>query len=347
MKRSLRTGVAYHGNRLIAHARNDMREIAKADMDIVVHMFSHIDWIRNKAAVKDMIAMTEDAGMEAWIDNWGLAGAPGDPSHFLADHPDSHLMFSNGTPVPRRVCLNSPDFRTFTKEWLDTVVQIGGKSILWDEPSLNLKETEEGRIYSCCCPRCKKLFAEKFNRPMPEYADADVDKFRADTITDYFRDVTATATALGLENIICIMPGTRHGISFETLGEICTLPTISNVGTDPYWFGKKDISPYEFVYNGTKTMLETSEKYGKDHNLWIQAYGAPRGREDEIIEATEAAYDAGARCILAWSYMAGSSNDYRSENAERSWDLTVEGMRRIRSMERDRILAENRKRYMK
>ena len=61
----------------------------------------------------------------------------------------------------------------------------------------------------------------------------------------------------------------------------------------------------------------------------------------------EAAYDAGARTILTWSYMAGESNNYRSDDPAKVWNITVEAMRRIRDMERDRILEEKRKLYRK
>ena len=125
-KRSLLTGVAYHGNRMPSHVREDMKEIAKADMDIVVHMFSHTDWDRHKNVMKDIFAITEDAGMEVWVDNWGLGGPPGDKSHFLAYYPDSHIMFSNGEMAPVNACLNSPDFRQFVKNWIDTVAEMGG-----------------------------------------------------------------------------------------------------------------------------------------------------------------------------------------------------------------------------
>lgn len=53
-KRTLKTGVAYHGNRMPSHALADMREIARADMDIVVHMFSHNDWDRHSNRMKDI-----------------------------------------------------------------------------------------------------------------------------------------------------------------------------------------------------------------------------------------------------------------------------------------------------
>ena len=80
--------------------------------------------------------------------------------------------------------------------------------------------------------------------------------------------------------------------------------------------------------------------------MWIQTYDVPRGREEEIIEATAAAYDAGARTILAWGYMGSESNDYRAQNPLGTWNMTVEAMRRIRAVERDRIWEENRKKFM-
>jgi hypothetical protein len=129
---------------------------------------------------------------------------------------------------------------------------------------------------------------------------------------------------------------------------ICSMPYIDNVGTDPYWYSNTSIeSPYQYNYESTKLCLAKAEQHGKDHNIWIQGYNAPIGREDEIISATEAAYDAGARTILSWGFHGCESNNYRSKNPARSWLYTCEGFKRIKSMERDRILAENRKKYMK
>lgn len=348
-KRSLLTGVAYHGNRMPSHVRADMAEIAAADMDIVVHMFSHTDWERHKTVMKDIFAITEDAGMEVWVDNWGIGGAPGDKSHFLAYHPEGHMVFSNGKLHPSQACLNSPEYRTFVREWIDTVAEIGGKTLFWDEPYFpNEGKQDEGDdiVYTCCCPRCRALFEERYGHPMPLYLTEEVEQFRADTLLDFYRDVTGYSSSLGLRNVVCVMLVKNQGIGLETLDRICSLPTLDNVGSDPYWYSKKGVNPYQFVYEGTKRNLEIAERFGKDHNVWIQTYHVPRGREEEIIEATAAAYDAGARCILAWGYHGSESNDYRAENPMRTWHMTVEAMHRIRSMERDRILAENRRKYM-
>lgn len=346
MSRSLQTGVAYHGNRMPSHVRADMAEIARADMDIVVHMLSHTDWERHKNVMKDIIAITEDAGLEVWVDNWGIGGSPGDVSHFLAYYPDSHMVYSNGQMHPFQACLNSRDYRRFVKEWLDIVAEIGGKTVFWDEPHIPTKKiTEDERIFCCCCPTCKKLFEEKYGHPMPTVLTPEVEEFRTDSIIDYFREVTEYANSLGFYNTSCIMPGVGHGISLESVGKLAELPYMQSIGYDPYWYNRPGANAYEYVYNGTKQAIEISNSFGKHHNIWIQTYKVPRGREEEIIEGTAAAYDAGARCILAWGYKGSESNNYRAENPERTWAMTVEAMRRIRSVERDRIWAENRKKY--
>ena len=348
-KRTLQTGVAYHGNRMPSHARYDLEQIAKADMDVVVHMLSHIDWTRHKKPMTDVFRMTESLGMEVWVDNWGMAGAPGDSSHFLCAHPDGHMMFSNGQMHPKIVCYNNPEFHQFAKDWLDTVVEMGAKTVFWDEPCMPKRSLGEGlgEAYTCACPRCQKLFEEKYGRPMPLLEDEQVAEFRKDTLVNFFRVVTDYAATLGIRNTCCFMPG-EYMHMLDTVREVAALPHMDNLGVDPYWYSRNRYKqPYEYVYGYTKQMMDITNEYHKDHNLWIQTYAVPAGREEEIVQATEAAYDAGARCLLAWSYAGGESNDYRADLPERTWIATVEAMRRVRSMERDRILEENRAKYRK
>ena len=344
----LKLGAAYHGNRMPHHAREDMRDMMRHGMTLVVHTFSHTDWDRHRQKVGDLLAISEDVGLEAWVDNWGLGGPPGDKSHFLAYYPQAHVMYSNGDMDPVRACLNSPEFRAFTRDWIDAVVAIGGKTIFWDEPHLPVKQVGGAEYYGCACPRCRKLFEERYGRPMPEIADADANAFRTDSIVDYFREVTAYSAAKGIENVVCVMLGAEHGINLNSLERICGLETLGNIGSDPYWLHLPEVkNPYPFVYESARRNIEVSERFGKDHNIWIQAYATPRGREEEIVAATEAAYDAGARTIIAWGYYGSESNDYGAENAELSWVKTCEAMMRVRNMERDRILADNRARYRK
>ena len=80
----LKLGVAYHGNRMLKHVREDMLDIIHHHFNLVVHMFSHNDWDRHKNIMKEIVEISEEAGLEVWIDNWGLGGPPGDKSHFLS-----------------------------------------------------------------------------------------------------------------------------------------------------------------------------------------------------------------------------------------------------------------------
>ena len=350
MYQPLRLGAAYHGNRMLHHAQHDLLDMATHGMDLVVHMFSHTDWDRHKRVMKDMVTMSEDAGLEVWVDNWGLGGPPGDKSHFLAYYPDSHIYLSNGDMDPVRACVNSPDFRKFTKEWIDAVHYLGARTIFWDEPHMPRKVIDGKTYYGCCCPRCRKLFEEKYGRPMPVESDADAEAFGTASIVDYFREVTEYSASKGMKNVVCVMLGT-YGMSLDVCDQICSLPHMDSVGSDPYWIGKQQKDPslnvYNFVYEGTRENLRIANQFEKDHNIWIQTYNNPRGREEDIIQAAEAAYDAGARTIIAWGYYGSISNDYAAQNAPVVWHKTCEAMQRIRNFERDRILAENRRLYMK
>jgi hypothetical protein len=319
-------------------------------------MFSHTDWERHKRIMKENFHITESYGLDVWVDNWGIGGAPGDKSHFLAYHPEAHMIYSNGEMHPYQVCLNAPSYRQFVREWLDTVAEMGGKTIFWDEPFIPTKRvdpTTSGpaivpRYYCCCCDTCKKKFEERYHHPMPELLTPETEEFRTDTIVEFFTEITEYSYSLGLKNAACVMPGANLGINLDSISRICSLPHLDNIGSDPYWLSHKDLdSVYEFVYNNTKKSITNSDSFGKDHNIWIQTYKNPMGREEEIIEATEAAYDAGARTLLAWGYRGSESNDYGAQNPERTWAVTKEAMQRVRTMERDRILAENRKKYMK
>ena len=121
---------------------------------------------------------------------------------------------------------------------------------------------------------------------------------------------------------------------------ICALDTLDNIGSDPYWIsGGND--PYEFVYKGARWNIGIADRYKKEHNIWIQTYDNPFGREEDIIAAADAAYDAGARTILAWGYYGSSANSYRAKNPLVVRAKTVEAFRRLWDRERDCLRRES------
>ena len=141
----IRTGAAYHGNRILRHVADDMAEMARHNMDVVVHMFSHNDWDRHLGVMSEICKISEYNGLEVWIDNWGIGGPPGDKSHFLQYHPEAHQVYSDGSIDPVSSCYNAPAFINFTKNWIEAVASFGGKKIFWDEPHFKQK----GELFSC------------------------------------------------------------------------------------------------------------------------------------------------------------------------------------------------------
>nr|MBQ4318431.1 hypothetical protein [Clostridia bacterium] len=340
----LKLGVAYHGNRILSHVREDMLDIVNNNMNLVVHMYTHNDMMRHKNVLRDIVSISEDLGLETWIDNWGIDGGPGDKGLFVSINPTERMIYTDGTPHPYKPCYNSEVFFEFSKTWIEHVKDAGGKTIFWDEPHL----AGNAELFTCYCPTCRKLFEEKFNKPMPTEMTPEVVEFRTWTVENYFRRVTAYARELGIINTVCVMFSPNHGISLDNLDRLAGIDTLENIGCDPYWLGRcSGTEAYKYVYDRTKQNIDLCKKYNKDHNVWIQCYATPHGRENEIILATEAAYDAGARTIIGWSYRSGEPNDYRANKPDMAWNATCEAMRRIRNRYMDECLEAARAEFKK
>lgn len=336
----LRTGVAYHGNRILKHVHEDMVDIVKHNMNTVVHMFSHTDWDRHSGVMKDIVKISESVGLEVWIDNWGISGNPGDKAHFLQYHPESHQVYSNGQVHPYQACYNSPAFIQFSKDWVYAVKEFGGKKIFWDEPHLPTTDINGNNVFTCHCDTCKKLFLEKYGKPMPSEFTPEVEKFRIQTIYNYFETVTDYAASLGLENSTCIMTHTLR----DTM-DLINVKNITDFGIDPYF--EKDNDEYGFVYEYSKLIVDETKKLGKNNHIWIRGWDIKDGDEDKIILSADAAYDAGSRTILSWSFRGAESNTYKCDKCEKVWQVTGEAMARIRARHFDALRAEKQKRFIK
>lgn len=340
----LNLGVAYHGSRFYSAVEQDMKDIIKHNFNTVIHMFSHNDWVRSSEVMKDIFACTTGLGLDLWVDNWGLGGSPGDPSHFLSYHPEAHQYFSDGEMIPNAVCMNNPAYRAWTKEWIDKVYEIGGRKIFWDEPHLKSTETR----FACGCPTCKKIFKEKYGYEMPVIPNQDCFEFQSWTIVDYFKDVTAYSNSKGMINSVCVMLHKGIGINLDNIEELKSITTMENIGTDPYWISshKPDFcgeDVYKFVYTASKKCVDVANAAGKGHNIWVQSYRTPAGHEEDIVYAAEAAYDAGARNIFFWGFRGCEGNNYRSKVPEFTWRAAGDAAQRILNKERDRVVAAARK----
>jgi hypothetical protein len=177
---------------------------------------------------------------------------------------------------------------------------------------------------------------------MPTELTDEVAQFCADTLVEYFTEITDYAHNNGMINTGCIMFAPSAGTGMDTIERLLAVPHFDNVGCDPYWTHayKTPEEIYKYNYDKTKTNLEYCEKFGKDHNVWVQGFGFARERDDEMIIAANAIYDAGARTIFTWSYFGGESEDYGADNCELNWAIQGEICAELRRKHFNKMLDE-------
>jgi hypothetical protein len=111
----MKTGVSYFGNRIPEHFVNrDLPDIIAHGCTYIVHTFSENDLQHYATSLKSMVTATREAGLEAYIDPWGVGGVFGGEaySEFLPNNLDAWQTKLDGAPVPM-ACLNAPLFREF------------------------------------------------------------------------------------------------------------------------------------------------------------------------------------------------------------------------------------------
>jgi hypothetical protein len=331
----MKTGVAYHDVRNPHHVREDLKDMVAHHCSFVVHTFSEADLIFYRRAMKEIVKASHDLGLEVYVDPWAVGGIFGGEalSRFVAENLADRQVLADGTSVAA-ACMNSREFRSFVKHWIEAAAEIGADVAFWDEPRFFVRDLmagASGREWACCCPTCRELFEEKHGRAMPAEMDAEVIAFREATLVDFFSGLCDQAKAHGMKNALCVLPqeDARRGVSnWEALAAI---PSLDIFGTDPYWaFWGQPLEPY--VREKTRKAKAVCEKYGRELQMWLLAFLIQEGREDEVMRAAEIFYEEGVRNIAAWSFGGGGWTYARSANAERVWENVGKVFGKLRSM---------------
>ena len=325
----MRTGVSYFGSRDPRHVKRDLADIVAHNCNFVVHTYSEADMYFYSAVMKEIVDISHDAGLDVYIDPWGVGGVFGGEalSRFVAEHPDECQQLADGTHVPA-ACLNSEAFLDFMKMWVFSAMNTGADIIFWDEPHFYITpETWSGRQgqsqWACRCKRCRDLFRDKFARDMPVVMDKDVIRFRDDSIVNFFTELAEYGSSLGVRNALCILPDETplKGVSsWELLAQI---ESIDILGTDPYWLiWDKPLEDY--VARCSRRIIDIAGRYGKEAQVWVLAFMIPQGREEEVARAVKIMVDQGIENIAAWSYLGGAFMNIKSDNHERVWEILGE-----------------------
>ncbi|MCG3205655.1 MAG: hypothetical protein KCHDKBKB_02377 [Elusimicrobia bacterium] len=325
-------GVSYFGNRFLNHAKEDLKRIS-ACCDYIVHTVNETDLVYHKSVLSKLFEESRRVGLEVWVDPWGLGGVFGGEasSQFLLEHRKSWQVMSNGKFVPS-VCLNRPEWRSFMKEWILSVRDMGGQVIFWDEPHVAFDfEMEWQGIFSCACEECQRLYKNKYGEKMPERLNDQAREFRRETMRSFLTEGMAFSHSKGLKNSLCLYALKGHEEYDLLFKEAATLPDLDIFGCDPYWhwrFKKPVVSHVEEFSKYVSLHATTNKKMSQ---IWIQAMRLPSGKESEIGLAVEAAIRQGISHIAAWSFDGGELLDtVLSERPDMVWAETERAFLRFR-----------------
>jgi hypothetical protein len=127
----MKTGVSYFSSRDLKHVRADLREMIDHGCTYVVHCFTETDLAFARDTMRDVVAATHDAGLEAWLDPWGLCGIfSGETfTKFPLDQPETWQVLSDGRRVPA-ACPNHLETRS-PRRVGRCLPYIGGDVLFW------------------------------------------------------------------------------------------------------------------------------------------------------------------------------------------------------------------------
>jgi hypothetical protein len=331
----MKTGVSYYGTRDPRHLRRDMEDIAAHHCTFVVHTFSEADYYFYPKAMKELVRISHDRGLEVYLDPWGVGGVFGGEalSRFVMENPDRCQRLADGKHLPAG-CLNQTPFRDFVKQWVDGAAGTGAEVIFWDEPHFFIpravwRGTQRPDEWACTCDACRGLFRKRFGYALPTVMNDDAILFRDESIVSFLTEMTDHVGEKGARNALCVLPQENPLIGISSWEKLAAVSSVDIFGTDPYWivFGK----PLDdYVRGAARKIVSLSARYRKEPQLWVQAYGVPAGREEEVGEAVRIIAQEGIKNIAAWSYRGGAPMNIASDNPDKVWEVLGEAYRKAR-----------------
>lgn len=320
----LQTGISYFGNRNPRHLPVDLAEIKSHNCTFVLHTYSENDQEYYKETIREMVALTKEAGLEVYLDPWGVGRVFGGETYSAFALRNLHTLqvLPDNTKAPA-VCFNHPEFRKFMRIWIQDAAEIGADVLFWDEPHffINLKEKQRFPVWYCKCQTCCAKFSEEFHADLKSAKPDEIIKFREACIVEFLTELCDLTRQSGMRNAVCMLPFKDAGIGVADWSKIVAIPTLDIFGTDPYWmFFDKPLK--SFVSEFSRDVVKLCTKYRKEPQIWIQAYKIYAGRENELQQAIGVAHDLGVNNFAAWSYYGNEYMSYnRSDDPRKVWDV--------------------------
>lgn len=319
-----RFGTAYMDVKIARHVARDMARLAKDGLTFVVHTFSEYDLQFYRENLRRIVAATHAAGLEAWIDPWGVGKVfGGEPFTGIGAQRIFEIgqVLDDGKPAAM-ACPNHPEFRAYMRTWVDAVAESGADGVFWDEPHFHSDQFLGGRKgrWGCRCPHCQEKFQrESAGARMPRVETAEVVAFKERSLREFLAECIEYAAQRGLRNTLCVV---THGVPPERVVEswlpLATLPHLEAFGTDPYWIWENQ--PISTVREYSKALMDVCGKAGRRPQIWIQGFRIPAQREPELSRAIAMTAAAGVRDIAVWAFECCAAESWiASERPDKAW----------------------------
>ncbi len=328
-------GSSYFGNRILKHVETDMRELVEMGCDMVIHTMSENDFRFYYRQIQEIVRLSQSLGLETYIDPWGVGKIFGGEafSEFINFKPHTRQVLSDESTGPL-ACLNHPEFQAFMGEWVEGALDTGADFIFWDEPHFYISSwaLRSDNAWGCRCKYCRKLFEERYGKPMPEHWTDEIAEFREDCVMEFMGRYTEKVHAAGKRNSVCFFPAADPKNGKINWDKIKRVPRVHEFGTDPYWIhGGGSEDPVEFVGSCSRQAKKICDEMAIRCQIWIQGFKIPDGREEEVRTAIRTTLDCGVRNLAVWGFHACKHiTSIAPDNPDKVWNIIREEFIRAR-----------------
>lgn len=168
---------------------------------------------------------------------------------------------------------------------------------------------------------------------MPTSLNPEVIEFRERKAIEFLKELSKTVkeTNPKIDVTVCLLPTQSPLIGITAWEKVATMPEVDVLATDPYWFlGNLDRDRgIEFFMLTSQKAVRIARQYGKCVQVWVQAFGVPRGRENEILEAVEIDDGLEVNSLFAWTYRGGGGSILESDDCVKVWDVLGKAYKKI------------------
>jgi hypothetical protein len=299
----MKLATSYFGNRIPRHVRQDLQALRALGFDRVIHTFCENDLAFYPGTLREIVAISHDAGLEVQLDPWGVARIFGGEafSRWIVEDED---LCQRG-PSGRRLagaCLNHPRLRERMREWIEAAARTGARWVFWDEPHWVHRGPGNPEGEPCVCRHCLDRGGDLRAAP-PE----TVERFRAESILRLLGELVRGATDAGLGSSVCVLPLDVSGQPALDWDAIARLPGVGEFGTDPYWQAFR-ISGADardrFIDLNCEAARRACRAVGIPCMLWLQAFRIPQAGEADLFAGTRKLLAHRPETVAIWGFEA-------------------------------------------